>query len=140
MIYRVYVDAKILGRNDPNLPKRTLVAYKVENSELLQGVRGVDAEETDDAELHAILFAIRELKGRLKQFTIICDHESVVSEANRQPKETPKTNPILKEIREELKANPSIKLKVFAINPAHTLLNQYLEKEKAKSETTKSHR
>lgn len=129
--YHVYVDATILGRHDPKAPKRALVAYIVDGMEELKGVKEVGAEETDDAEYEAILFAIRELKGKLKQFTIFCDHQSVVSEANKQSKDTSSTNPLLKEIRKELaNSNSNITLKEFPINPAHTLLNKYLIHER----------
>ena len=64
--YAVYVDATILGRHDPKAPKRALVAYTVDGMEELSGVKEVGAEETDDAEYEAILFAIRELKGNIK--------------------------------------------------------------------------
>jgi len=52
--------------------------------------------------LHAVAFAIRELKTKLAQFTILCDHESVVSEANRERQKGKKVLPVLQEIRDEL--------------------------------------
>jgi ribonuclease HI len=121
-----------VGGHDPLLPKRTLVAFVVEESAKLQGVgEVVDASETDDAELAAILFAMRALKGKLKRYTIICDHESVVSETKKKKAaEMPDTNPRLREVWAELKANRSIKVEFFGSNPAHRLLNRYLREEK----------
>lgn len=129
--YYVYVDAKILGRHDPTALKDAYVAYVVKNMGRPGKVTEVDAEETDDAEYEAILFAIRELKNESKRFTIFCDHESVASEATRKDfKETAKTNPRLIEIREELAAHSNITLQYFEQNPAHTLLNKYLQDKK----------
>ena len=79
---RVYVDAKILNMHDPSLPKEAFVGYVVEG-EGKRNVKRVEASESDDAEVLAILFAIEELKGALGRFTVVCDHESVVSEARR---------------------------------------------------------
>ena len=130
--YDVYVDATILGRHDPKAPKRALVAYVVDGIEGFERVKEVSAQETSNAEYEAILFAIRELKGKLKQFTVFCDHQSVVSEANKKSKDTPSTNPLLREIRKELvNSNSNIILQEFQINPAHTLLNKYLIHEKS---------
>ena len=130
--YDVYVDTVILGMHDPNMTKNALVAYVVRGVKELKRVEKVDAKETDDAEYEAILFAIHELKSRLKRFTIICDHQSVVSEANKDSKDTPSSNPLLSEIRKQLADSDSnITLKWFEKNPAHTLLNEYLiDKEK----------
>lgn len=90
---RVFVDAKIIDRPDKSLPKRTLVAYIVEGSDLLRGAREVEGvDETDEAELAAVAFAIRELKGKLGKFTIICDHDrsSLKSfEAKQDPDQDP---------------------------------------------------
>lgn len=118
---RVFVDAKIIGSHDPMLPKKTFVAYKVENSGL-EGTREVAATETDDAELHAILFAIQELKARFERFTILCDHESVVSEVKRSIVQNGR--PSLMIIREELKTNPEIRVELLEPNPAHRVLNR----------------
>lgn len=123
--YNVYVDVTILGRHDPNAPKRTYVCYVVDGIEQLKGIKEITAEETNNAECEAILFAMRELKGKLKRFTILCDHQSVVSEAN---KDTPNDDPLIREIRKEL-ADGKIRLKEFPLNPAHTLLNKYLANE-----------
>lgn len=130
-IYKVYVDATILGRHDPKAPKNAWVAYVVEGRNELRGVKEVDAEETDEAECEAVLFAIRELRDNLNKFTIFCDHQSVVSEAKQYSKDTPKTKQILREIRRELASSePNIKLEEFLINPAHTYLNEFLLKRK----------
>src|SRR5881397_1590462 len=80
----VFVDAKIMGRHDVALPKRTFVGYAVDGREDIQKVTEVErVDETDEAELEAVAFAIRDLKGVLPEFTILCDNESVVSEILR---------------------------------------------------------
>ncbi len=122
---KVFVDAKILGRHDPTLQKTTFVAYSVENSDL-EGVREVVADETDEAELNAVLFAIQELKARFERFNVICDHESIVSEINRETGHGRETRPLLLQIREELKANPGIRVELLENNPAHRVLNRHI--------------
>ncbi len=119
----VHVDAKIIGKNDPSYQKRTLVGYIVKDSASLQSVTEVDADETDEAELESIAFAIRELKGKLPRFTIVCDHESVVSEINRGVAR-PRSPPALSQIQMEMRANLPIKVVQLAKNPAHALLNR----------------
>jgi hypothetical protein len=59
MTNRVYVDARIEGIQDPKLPSTAYVGYVVEDEPGLQGFAKIDANETDDAELHAIAFAIQ---------------------------------------------------------------------------------
>ncbi len=127
--YKVYVDAKILGRHDPLAPKKAFVAYVVKD-EKRKRVKNVYAEETDDAECEAILFAIRRLKTKLKRFTIFCDHHSVVSEATKPSTHKPSRNNLINKIRRELNLNLNIKLKPFEKNPAHTHLNKYLQDKK----------
>ncbi len=126
MRHRVYVDAKIEGRHDQKLPKKTYVAFVVDNGEGLQEVTEVEADETDDAELHAVAFAIRRLKGKLEQFTIVCDHQSVVSVIIRKDRTAGKKRPILLEILNEIESNPSISIELLANNPAHRLLNKHI--------------
>lgn len=126
MINRVYVDAKIEGRHDPKLPRKTYVAYVVENVPGLQGFGKVDADETDDAELHAIAFAIEQLKGKLEQFTILSDHEPVVSQIILRDRSGGSKRPILLEILNELESNSSIRVELFGNNPAHRVLNKYV--------------
>ncbi len=89
----------------------------------------MDADQTDDAEMHAVAFAIRELKGKLEQFTILCDHEGVVTEIIRDEFRQGKSRPILPEILQERKENPSIMVKL-GNNPAHRLLNRYLSEKR----------
>ncbi len=132
---RVFVDAKIMGRHDESLPKRTFVGYKAEDSEL-QGVDEVVADQTDDAELHAIFFAIQELKTRLERFTIVSDNESVISEIKRPILQAKRPRPLLLKIREELKSRPEIVVQWLGSNPAHRVLNQHLAKEKTEGEGT----
>lgn len=125
---RVFVDAKIVGRHDPSLPKRTFVAYLVDDSPSSQGVKEVVAPETDDAELHAVAFALDQLKDKFERFTIICDHESAVSIINRREPRLAEKRPILQSIIEVLKSHPSIQVVQLTKNPAHSLLNAYLAK------------
>ena len=121
---RVYVDAKIIGRHDPNLPKITLVAYIAQGPEPVRGVSTVEgADETDHAELQAVAFAIKGLKGKPGKYTIVCDHQSVVFEIQRGTTR-PRSKPILSEIQQALREN-SIKVEWLEKNPAHKLLNQF---------------
>jgi hypothetical protein len=121
--FTVHVDAKITGRHDPASPKRTLVGYIVEGSTSFQAVKEVAANETDEAELEAVAFAITELKGKLPQLKIVCDHESVVLEINRG-ETRPRSPPVLSRIQEEIRRNSSIKVVQLAKNPTHALLNR----------------
>ncbi len=105
---RVYVDAKILGRHEPTPGKNSFVAYFSEDARL-HGFSSIDADQTDEAELKAIAFAIRELKGNCNAFTIMCDNESVVSQITRALAR-PSSRPELSEILAETRANPGIVL------------------------------
>ena len=126
MTNRVYVDVRIEGIQDPKLPRTAYVAYVVEGPPGLQGFGKVDASETDDAELYAIAFAIQQLKGKLKQFTVLSDHEPVVSQILLKDRSGGKKRPILLEILNELESNSSIRVELFAKNPAHRVLNKYV--------------
>jgi ribonuclease HI len=126
---RVYVDAKILNMHDPALRREAYVGYLVEGSGK-HNARPVKATESDDAEVLAILFAIEELKGTLGSFTIVCDHESVVSEANREGVKN--SDQPMEELRKTLRENPSIQLRVLQANPAHGIVTEYVNEEKAK--------
>lgn len=75
----VYVDAKILGRNEPTPGKDSFVAYVSEDAKW-HGFSSVEADQTDEAEFKAIAFTINDLKSKLQSFTIMCDNESVVSQ------------------------------------------------------------
>ena len=124
---KVYVDAKIKGRHEKDGPKQTFVAYVVGDDPSLAKFTEIDGvEETDDAELHAIAFAIEQLRDRFEKYTIICDHESVVSEVNRKEPKLLNKRPILGKILEARKANELISFETFGNNPAHTFLNQSL--------------
>jgi ribonuclease HI len=123
---RVYVDAKILNMHDPTLQREAYVGYLVEGSGK-RNVKRVDATESDDAEVEAILFAIQELKDTLRKFTVICDHESVVSEAKKDTVKTP--SELMKKLREVLQANPSIELEVLQANPAHGVVTEYVNRQ-----------
>jgi ribonuclease HI len=120
---KVYVDAKILNMHDPSLTRRAYAGYVVEGHGR-QNVREVNATESDDAEVMAILFAIDELKGSMGRFTVVCDHESVVSEANRDVVKNP--SEFLLRLRKTLQENRSIKLEALMSNPAHRVLTEYV--------------
>jgi hypothetical protein len=128
---RVYVDAKILNVHDLSLPREAFVGYVVEGGDARKAKKLDDEEigmigrlESDDGEVLAILFAIEDLKGRLKRFTIVCDHESVVSEANREAVKNPSV--LMAKLRETLKQNPSIDLEPLMANPAHGVVTEYV--------------
>ena len=125
---RVYVDAKILNVHDPLLQREAYVGYVVEGRNMHDATR-VEATESDDAEVMAILFAIEELKGKLRRFTVVCDHESVVSEAKRTVARRP--SELMKRLRDTLRQNPSIGLEVLKANPAHGIVTEYVNGLKA---------
>jgi ribonuclease HI len=113
------------------LEREAYVGYVVEGSNRHDATR-VEATESDDAEVLAILFAIKELKGQLRQFTIVCDHESVVSEAKRSVAKHP--SELMESLRDTLKQNPSIGLEVLKANPAHGIVTEYVNNLKAELE------
>lgn len=120
---RVYVDAKILNMHDPLLEKETYVGYLVEGG--TWNARRVEATESDDAEVLAVLFAIADLKGRFGRLTIVCDHESVVSEAKRKDVKNP--SELMRQLREALQENRgSVELEVLQANPAHKIVTGYV--------------
>jgi hypothetical protein len=125
---RVYVDAKILNMHDPTLKREAFVGYVVEGSGE-HGVREVEATESDDAEVLAILFAIDELKDRLGRFTVVCDHESVVLEALRDEVKRPSN--LMEKLRGVLRENRSVKLEVLKANPAHGVVTEYVNSLRA---------
>ena len=122
---RVYVDAKILNMHDSSLPREAYVGYVVEGDGW-RNVRKGDAAESDDAEVLAILFAIGELRGSVGRFTVVCDHESVVSEANRSAVKKPSR--LMEELRGALRDNPSVTLEALKANPAHGVVTEYVNK------------
>lgn len=124
---RVYVDAKILNMHDRYLPKEAFVGYLVEGSGRSAAKR-VEADESDDAEVMAILFAVEELKGSIGRFTVVCDHESVVSEALRE--EVRKPSAFMERLRKVLSENPSITLEALKANPAHGVVTAYVNQQK----------
>jgi len=128
---RVYVDAKILNVHDPTLEREAYVGYVVEGG-YRHGATRVDATESDDAEVLAILFSIRELKEQLRRLTVVCDHESVVSEAKKSVAKNP--SELMKRLRETLKQNPSIGLEVLKANPAHGIVTEYVNSMKTDRE------
>jgi len=122
---RVFVDAKIIGRHE-QIPGNSFVAYISEDLRA-RGFARVNADQTDEAEFEAITFAIKELKGKLAAFTIMCDNESVVSQIVRGL-QRPSSRPILSEILAARKANPGIEVEFFGKNPAHSYLNEEMAK------------
>jgi len=126
---RVYVDAKILNVHDPSLNREAYVGYVVERSGR-HNVKRVDATESDDAEVLAILFAIEELKD-LGRFTVVCDHESVVSEALKE--EVKKPSELMATLRRVLRDNRSVKLEVLKANPAHGIVTEYVNQVKTEA-------
>lgn len=119
----MYVDAKILNMHDPALPRQAFVGYVVEGDGR-HNVKQVKADESDDAEVLAVLFAIDELKGVLERFTVVCDHESVVSEANRDHVKNP--SEFMARLREVLRQSPSVTLEALKANPAHGVVTEYV--------------
>jgi hypothetical protein len=126
LTHQVYVDARVEGVQDPKLPRTAYVAYIVDDAPAQRGFAQVDARETDDAELHAIAFAIQQLKDKLDDFTVLCDHEGAVSQIILRDKSGAKKRPILLEILNELESNPLIHVELFDKNPAHRVLNEYV--------------
>ena len=120
---KVFVDAKILNMHDPSLQKEAYVGYVVEGNGL-RGVRRIEATESDDAEVLAVIFAIEELKGSLGRFTVVCDHESVVSEATKESVKKP--SDLLKRLRDTLRENPAVRLEALQSNPAHQVVTEYV--------------
>lgn len=121
---KVYVDAKILNVHNPALPRQAYVGYLVDGGGR-HNAKQVEATESDDAEILAILFAIDELKGIFGRMTIVCDHESVVSEANRENVKSPSLK--MQELRETLSKNrKTIELRALQANPAHGVVTAYV--------------
>jgi hypothetical protein len=120
---RAYVDAKILNMHDQTLKRITYVGYLVEGTDL-QEVKPSDATETDDAEIEAVLFAIEGLRDKFRRLTVVCDHESVVSEAKKELVKKPSI--LLDKLRKTLTENPSIELEALKANPAHRILTEYV--------------
>lgn len=128
---KVYVDAKILNMHDPSLQREAYVGYVVEGRGR-RNVRKVNATESDDAEILAILFAIEELKDSLGRFTVVCDHESVVSEARKDLVRNPSV--LLEMLRETLHNNPKIRLEALQSNLAHQVVTEYVNALKTSPE------
>jgi ribonuclease HI len=129
--YDVYVDAKIEHNHTNKDLKRAFVGYVVPNMKGLKQFKPVNAKQVHDAEYEAVLFAITDLKNKLKRFTVFCDNRSVVEEALKESKDSLNTNQYLRRIRKELAdSNPNISLKWFEKNPAHALLSEYVRKNK----------
>jgi hypothetical protein len=128
---KVYVDAKILNMHDPLLSREAYVGYIVEGSGK-HNVKKVDADESDDAEVRAIMFAIEELGDELGRFVVVCDHESVVSEAKRDVVKKP--SELMTRLRDMLRENRSVTLEVLKANPAHGVVTEYVNSLKLPTE------
>jgi hypothetical protein len=124
----VYVDAKILNAHDQALKKRAYVGFVVKGGS--RRAKPVRVKESDDAEVLAVVFAIESLKGTLRRFTVVCDHQSVVSEANRESAKRPSRR--LARLRRMLRENPGVKLRMVETNPAHGMLTEYVNGLKAR--------
>ena len=120
---RVYVDAKILNVHDPALPRRAFVGYMVEGGSRRKA-RESTATESDDAEVEAIIFAIEDLRGVYGRIIVVCDHESVVSEALL--KNPGRQTESIVRLREVLERNKPVKLEVLKANPAHKVVTEYV--------------
>jgi len=123
------VDAKITGMHDAALQREAFVGYIVEKRQELSGFQQVQAMESDEAEEQAILFAMDELKSRLKRFTVICDHESAVTKVNWKgdDRKKGKKDKVLPEIWKALDERGSIRVRALGGNPAHAFLNKRLK-------------
>ena len=122
---RVFVDAKILRRHEKTVPKNTIVGYVVE-SKNLSDFNQVRADETDQAELEAVYFAITRLKDKFSEFTIVTDHESVYSLIKERKRKSGERRPVLLKILDEIEARSGIVMELLEKNPAHKAVNKYL--------------
>lgn len=127
IIPRVYVDARIEGRHRTDVPKTTVVGFVVNGRPELDDARILDANESDEAELHAVAFAILRLKDKLAEFTIVCDHDSIVSVINRESEKAARKRPIVSTILSEKEAHPGIKFEGLEKNPAHRFLKKWMK-------------
>jgi ribonuclease HI len=126
---KVYVDAKILHTHEKGAKREAFVGYYVDDK--VKGAKKVEAEESDDAEVLAILFAIERLQG-LGKLVVVCDHQSVVSEAKRDVVKDP--SELMAKLRKTLSQNPSVSLEVLKANPAHGVVTQYVNELEALGE------
>ena len=127
---RVFVDAKITGTHDRSVKRRAHVGYFIEESALHDETE-VDVYESDEAETRAVLFAIEKLADKADHITIICDHQSVVSEAKRETVRR-KPSKLLEQLRKELKTrNLKIQLEAIQYNKAHASLSEYVKNQLA---------
>lgn len=111
--------------HDPNLPKKAYAGYYIEETGV-HGEEPVKADESDDAEIQAVIFAVKELGQSFDKLTIVCDHHSVVSEAKRPIVKRP--SKLLEDLRTILKENPSIELQALQNNLAHKTLTEYVNR------------
>ena len=124
---RVYVDARIRDRDKKDVPMTTAVGFVVKGRQELDSARILEANESDEAELMAVAFAIQQLKDKLGEFTIICDHDSAVSIINRGSEKAARKRPILSKILSEKQAYPGIKFEGLEKNPAHKFLKKWMK-------------
>jgi len=124
---RVYVDARIKDRDKKDVPMTTVVGFVVKGRQDLDTATILEAIQSDEAELNAVHFAIQQLKEKLGEFTIVCDHDSVVSIINRGSEKAARKRPILSKILSEKRAYPGIKFEGLEKNPAHKFLKKWLK-------------
>jgi hypothetical protein len=128
---RVYVDAKILNIHDSTLPRVAFAGYLIDGTDE-HHEKPVEATETDDVEIEATLFAMENLVGKFRRLVVVCDHESVVSEAKRELVKN--SSPLLARLREMLHKNPSVHLEPLKTNPEHKYLTEYVNRVTGKTE------
>jgi len=110
-----------------NVRMTTVVGFVVKGRQELDTATILEAVQSDEAEYNAVHFAIQQLKDKLTEFTIFCDHDSVVSIINRNSEKAARKRPILSKILSEKKAYPGIKFEGLKKNPAHTFLKKWLK-------------
>ncbi len=128
----VFVDAKILNMHDKSLGTEAYVGYLVKETGARKA-KEVDAGESDDAEILAVIFAIEDLKSTFPRMTIVCDHQSVVSEAKKGSVRKP--SPHLARLRELLSDNPGVALEALQSNLAHGVVTDYVNRVKEARES-----
>jgi len=128
----IYVDAKITGMHSESMERTAYVGF-ISEDDSLHDAAAVAASETDEAEASAILFAIKTLRRRLRSFTVICDHESVVQKANWKGKarSSGKNSQVFLDLWRELDEG-SVVVQPLKTNPAHRFLNKWVKERESK--------
>src|SRR5256886_16479374 len=76
-----------------NVRMTTVVGFVVKGRQELDTATILEAVQSDEAEYNAVHFAIQQLKDKLTEFTIFCDHDSVVSIINRNSEKAARKDP-----------------------------------------------